>query len=242
METIDVLYILGNGSLYGDEELRYSLRSLEKFGRNVGRVFITGECPVFIDKTKITFLPELDIGCPAINHWWKVDQTFRKTDIGDRALLMYDDIFFCKPVDCSKYPWRWRSELPDMRPEGEYRKSLFNAHEFLFKRKLTTLNYEMHQPCIYEKEKFLSMAGDFEELKLSDVGMVPRSVYANRFDVAKTELKVYFMDDLKIRAKVDDLDALIKDRDCFSIADNCFYGPVFDWCDKNLPERSKWEK
>ena len=148
MNEIDVLYIIGNGSLYGNVELRYSLRSLDKFGKNVGRVFITGECPDFIDREKITFFPELDIGCRAINHWWKVDQTFRKTDIGDRALLMYDDIFLCKNVDLAKYPWRWRSELPNIRPDGEYKRTLFNAHEWLFKRNYPVLNYCLHQPCI----------------------------------------------------------------------------------------------
>jgi len=238
MNQIDVLYIVGNGSLYRNEELRYSLRSLDKFGKNVGRVFIAGECPDFVDQTKITFLPELDIGCPVINHWWKVDQTFRKTDIGDRALLMYDDIFFCRPVDCANYPWRWRGELPWDRQTGEYRRSLYNARTWLMSNNYPGLNYELHQPCIYEKDKFLSMAKDFEELKLSDVGMVPRSVYANRFVNGKAE----YMKDLKIRAWVKDLDELIKDRDCFSIADNCFQGPVEDWLKKNLQEKSRWEK
>lgn len=238
MNQIDVLYIVGNGSLYGNEELRYSLRSLDKFGRNVGRVFITGECPAFVDQTKITFLQELDIGCPAVNHWWKVQQTFSKTDIGDRALLMYDDIFFCKPTDCAKYPWRWRGELPTLRPDGEYRKSLYNAACWLKKRYMPILNYTLHQPCIYEKSKFMSMEKDFEELKLSDVGMSPRSVYANRFVSDKTE----FMEDLKIRSKVDNLDELIKWRDCFSIADDCLDGPVQLWLDETLPERSRWEK
>lgn len=237
MNTIDVLYIVGNGSLYGNEELRYSLRSLDKFGRNVGRVFITGECPKFVDQEKITFLPELDIGCPAINHWWKVHQTFSKTDIGDRALLMYDDIFFCKPVDCAKYPWRWRGLLPIEKPDGEYRRSLYNSQVWLLKNGYPALNYCLHQPCIYEKDKFLSMEKDFEELKLSDVGMSPRSVYANRF-CEKGE----HMDDLKIRARVDNVDNLLKDRDCFSIADDCFQGPVEEWLKKTFQERSKWEK
>lgn len=237
MNKIDVLYIIGNGSLYGNVELRYSLRSLDKFGKNVGRVFITGKCPDFIDREKVTFFPELDIGCRAINHWWKVDQTFRKTDIGDRALLMYDDIFFCKPVDLSVYPWRWRSELPDIRPDGEYKRTLFNTHEWLFKRNYPVLNYCLHQPCIYEKDKFLSLADDFEELKLSDVAMSVRSIYANRF-VEKAE----HQDDLKIRAYVADLEKLIADRDCFSIADDCFEGPVQEWLEKTLPEKSRWEK
>lgn len=240
MNKIDVLYILGTGSKYNNDELRYSLRSLEKFGQNVDRVFITGECPKFIDKTKITFLPELDIGCRAINHWWKVDQTFRKTDIGDRALLMYDDIFFCKPTDLANYPWRWRKMLPTERPENGYKRSLYNTFVWLQKNGFTTVDYCLHQPCIYEKEKFLSMEKDFEELKLSDVGMSPRSVYANRFVEGKT--KTEHMEDLKIRSFVDNVDNLLKDRDCFSIADDCLDGPVQWWLDKNLTERSQWEK
>jgi len=238
MDRIDVLYILGKGSLYGNEELRYSLRSLDKFGQNVGRLFITGECPEFINREKITFLPEIDIGCPAINHWWKVDQTFRKTDIGEKALLMYDDIFFCKQTDCANYPWRWRDELPTLRPDGEYRRSLYNSGLFLEKKNLPVMNYTLHQPCIYEKDKFLSLEKYFVDWKMDGIGMSPRCVYANMFVQEKTNQ----MDDLKIRSKVDDLDALIKDRDCFSIADDCFSGPVKEWLEKNLPERSQWEK
>ena len=237
MTEINVLYIVGNGSLYGDKELRYSLRSLDKFGQNVGRLFITGECPDFIDKEKITFLPELDIGCRSINHWWKVDQTFRKTDIGDRALLMYDDIFFCKPVDLSCYPWRWRGMLPEYPEKSQYRKMLFNTHEWLFKRSYPVFNYCMHQPCIYEKEKFLSMAETFNDLKLSDIGMSVRSLYGNMF-AEKDE----FQEDLKIRATVPDLEKLISDRDCFSIADDCFEGPVEEWLKKKVPEKSRWER
>ena len=237
MAKIDVLYIVGRGSLYGNEELRYSLRSLDKFGQNVGRVFITGECPKFVDQTKVTFLPELDIGCPAINHWWKVHQTFSKTDIGGRALLMYDDIFFCRPTDCANYPWRWRGELPTLRPDGEYRRSLYNAERWLEQRNMPILNYTLHQPCIYEKKNFLKMEKDFDDLKLSDVAMSPRSIYANRFVCGRTE----FMEDLKIRATVDNLAELIKDRDCFSIADDCLDGPVQWWLDETLPERSQWE-
>ena len=237
MNQIDVLYILGDGSLYGNVELRYSLRSLDKFGKNVGRVFITGECPDFVDKSKVTFLPELDIGRPMINHWWKVDQTFRKTDIGDRALLMYDDIFFCKPVDLANYPWRWKSKLPEEMPEGEYRRCLYNAEKWLSDHFLPVLNYENHIPCIYEKDKFLELEKEYEELKLYDSPMAVRSVYANRF-VAKSEQQ----DDLKIKAYVDNLDKLIANRDCFSIASDCYEGPVEEWLKKTFPERSRWEK
>ena len=44
---MDIVYILGNGSKFNNEEIRYSLRSLEKFV-NFDRVFIVGECPKFL--------------------------------------------------------------------------------------------------------------------------------------------------------------------------------------------------
>ena len=237
MNEVNVLYILGTGSLFGNEELRYSLRSVDKFGKNVGRVFITGECPDFVDKSKVTFLPELDIGKPMINHWWKVDQTFRKTDIGEKALLMYDDIFFCESVDLSTYPWQWRGDLPEEKPIGEYRRSLFNARTFLFENNLPVYDYECHTPCIYEKSKFIQLEKFYNELKLDDSAMAVRSVYANMF--ANPEKRI---DDLKIRSVVDSVDNFVKGRDCFSIADDCFEGPVEEWLKKTFPERSRWEK
>lgn len=91
---IDVLYIKGKQSNNYDSELKYSLRSLDVCVSDIGRVFITGECPNFVDKSKVVFTPENDIGCPMINHWWKVSQTIKQTDISDNFALMYDDIFF----------------------------------------------------------------------------------------------------------------------------------------------------
>lgn len=236
MNKIDVLYILGTGSKYNNEELRYSLRSLEKFGQNVGRVFITGECPNFIDQNKVIFTPELDIGCPAINHWWKVYQTFEKhQELTGNVLLMYDDVFFAKEFDAANYPYFFRGDLPNYY-FGNYQKSLVNAYLFLIEHKKGIKHYGNHCPFIYNRDLFLKLTRYFEDKKLDEVGMSVRSVYGNLFNVGGTH-----QDDLKIRSKVYALKELIGNRDCFSIADDCYEGPVKEWCEKNLPERSKWE-
>lgn len=47
---MDVLYILGSGSPFNNDELRYSLRSLEKNGVNVSRVIVVGENPGFLSE------------------------------------------------------------------------------------------------------------------------------------------------------------------------------------------------
>ena len=45
---IDFLYVLGSGSEYNNLELRLSLRSIDKYAHNLGRVFIVGEKPDWI--------------------------------------------------------------------------------------------------------------------------------------------------------------------------------------------------
>ena len=56
METeskkVDVLYVIGNGSVADNNELRYSLRCLDRHGKNVGRVIISGDIPDFVAETQ----------------------------------------------------------------------------------------------------------------------------------------------------------------------------------------------
>ena len=89
---VDILYIYKHSKNNG-EELKYSLRSLEKYVSNYGKIFITGDCPDFIDKSKVIHTPAQDIGYPMVNHWWKVRETIKKTNISNNFVLMY---IFCK--------------------------------------------------------------------------------------------------------------------------------------------------
>ena len=45
---MDVVYILGTGSTSNDNEIRYSLRSIEKYLIGFNVVYIVGECPKFL--------------------------------------------------------------------------------------------------------------------------------------------------------------------------------------------------
>jgi FkbM family methyltransferase len=56
---IDVVYALGTGSAWQDNELRYSLRSLEKYATDLGRVFIVGHKPDWLQN--VVHIPHDDI-------------------------------------------------------------------------------------------------------------------------------------------------------------------------------------
>lgn len=55
---VDIVYPLSNKSVWKNNELRYSLRSLEKFAVNLGRVFVVGSKPEWL--TNVVHIPMTD--------------------------------------------------------------------------------------------------------------------------------------------------------------------------------------
>ena len=237
---IDILYIVGTGSKFGNEELKYSLRSLDVYAKDIGRVFITGVCPPFIDKNKVIHTPESDIGRPTINHWWKVTQTIQKTDISNTFVLMYDDIFFVKPVELTNYPFYHRGLLYDNNSGGNlYRESVIKASEFLSREERTQYNCELHIPCVYDRIKFMELEPIYSKLIKDPIGMVVRSVYANYCCPEKIPEEP--RKDIKLRLSTDIVDEMIGEADCFSVSDWVYQCDTQRWLKEHFPNKSRWE-
>lgn len=239
-QQIDVLYILGCGSKFGNEELKYSLRSLETYAKDYGRVFITGECPNFIDKSKVIYTKEDDIGTPTVNHWWKVSQTIQKTDISNRFVLMYDDIFFVRPVELSNYPFYQKGLLTDKHGDSPYRRSVTRAAEWLMREECTYYDCELHVPCVYDRIKFMELEPIYEKVRLDTVGMVVRSIYANY--LAPEEIPEQPRRDIKLRLSTDTVDMMIGDSDCFSVSDWVYQCDTQRWLKEHFTSKSRWER
>ena len=236
--SVDVLYIYKYTGR-GDEELKYSLRSLDKYVAGFDRVFITGDCPDFIDKDKVIYTPAQDIGYPMANHWWKVRETITKTDISDNFVLMYDDIFFVKPTSLEGYPNYSKGALNDACLGGwHYKIWMRNTLEWLAVRGHTVFDYELHIPFTYNRGKFLEMDCIFKpmsEVNMSIGQLAVRSVYGNLFLGGNPP----YRKDIKIRNKDDEL--ILGDADCFSIGDNMFAGDIRKRIMDDLTNKSKWE-
>lgn len=227
---IDVLYIKGIESPNKDLEILYSLRSLEKCVKDVGRVFVTGKRPSFV--TNVIHTPADDIGCRMINHWWKVTQTILNTDISDDFILMYDDIFFTREITLSDYPPYNRGELMDHNTgTSAYRRNLEESRKWLSDRGYTTLDFELHIPMIYNREKFLKLKEFYESYIKRDIAPAVRSMYGN---INKVSTK--YREDLKLRGK----DNNIGNYECFSTSDESFKY-LLDFLKENFTERSKYE-
>ena len=235
---IDLVYIKGKESVNNDLELLYSLRSVEKYVGDYNNIFITGECPDFIDKGKIIYTPANDIGAPMTNHWWKVRETIKKTGLDGDFILMYDDIFFVKPTNLTHYPFYQRGKLgEDMNGGEHYRTTLLNARDFLVRKGCSTYDHELHIPCVYNAEKFLELDRYFMALKDDCQSMAVRSVYANMCCPEQP-----YRGDIKIRSQMERVKYAIGVADCFSVSDDMFQFDTYDWLKMDLGKQSRWEK
>lgn len=96
---MDILYIVGTGSTWVNNELKYSLRSIAKNGINVDRVFIVGYIPRFINQENVVCIPADDpTKVKHYNMLYKIGLAIEKTDIGKnndgKFLVSSDDHFY----------------------------------------------------------------------------------------------------------------------------------------------------
>jgi hypothetical protein len=239
---MDILYILGSGSKWDNNEIKYSLRSLEKHGQNYDRIFITGEKPKFINNKIIyNYQPDKYIGC--INHLLKVLWTFQNTDISDDILLNYDDNFFIKNVDISNYPSYYKREmLPDMFTiSNRHTKSLLYTKNILLSLGKPIKDFAVHCPIIYNRQKFYDFYEIFKkyiDINNKDFGLSVRIAYLNSLYIVGE-----YMPDCKIKRNITkkEIELVIKNRSIFSISNNITKGGITEFLQDNFPNKSKWE-
>lgn len=140
---MDILYILGEGCSRCDNlELKCSLRSVAKYGKNVGRIFVAGYCPDWLsdEVVKVPFTqpwPKLrsgeaeaqdNLAKKHANMTATILHVVDNTDISDEFLVSMDDHFYIRNVDFENYPFYCKryganNELP-VAGKSEYRKFL----------------------------------------------------------------------------------------------------------------------
>ena len=117
---VDILYIVGKGcSDWRNNELRYSLRSLAKYGRNIRRVYIAGFIPYWVDDTEVYCIPVKDeTNSKHYNILHAIEQAVERGNLNELFLYSSDDHFYTQPTDFDTYPCYWRDrELPSELPE-----------------------------------------------------------------------------------------------------------------------------
>lgn len=233
---IDLVYPLGTGSQWDDNELRYSLRSVEKHLKNYANIYIVGHYPDWLKNAR--HIPAEDLWDPSRNIMEKILKACRTAELSERFLFMNDDFFFTQPVDAPTYPNYYNSTIEaaaSLCVGNWYREYLTNTYRFLKVAGSGTKNFDIHTPIVYDKEKFIDTFSFMEFHK-----MTIKSIYAN-FNISDTQIEIA---DTKLRGHPtkNEIDRMIISGHIFSTSDwSLQSGHVKDRLNEMFPNPSKYE-
>lgn len=168
---MDILYVVGTGSIWQNNELRYSLRSIARYGENVGRVYIVGHKPAFVSDVVAHIPcddPYTDPKLPHKNILHKVLYAIENSDIAPHFLVSSDDHFYIKPTDFETLPVYYRSEsipdgIPFLQENNPYFRSLMETRELLLRHGLTLYQSNPHCNTHFDTDVYRANKALFDE-------------------------------------------------------------------------------
>jgi hypothetical protein len=244
-EKIDIVYpfLFTKNSI----ELKYSLRSIEKYIQNLGDVFIiSSHIPDWLNEKKINFIYFRDQTKNEIGKYYKNLNVINKLkkfsfQAPEKFLYFNDDFFLLKPFS---FEYRARYTLAQMKKEflmhkinSYYYEMILNTINFLGREDI--FSFERHDPFLMTKkglEKLFENLPDFEILKKNCVFYRTTYAFFNNIEptkIAKDDIKVFTIADF-FRGRRQGM---------FSSSPAVVWQRWFlNYLNKFFPEKSKFEK
>ncbi len=243
-KSIDVVYVLGKGSNWRNNEIRFSLRALEKNLKGIRKIWIIGEDPGFLKNVTIISHPdEFSQNNADGNIIRKVLRACQEPTLTENFLFINDDHMIMKPVVAAEIPPYRKMDLttcPDSYfQDNSWRGRLWRTKNILLKKGYTTYHYDCHVPIVINKNLFPEVVGRFDYQK--DTGYTMKSLYGNVVHGSGVQLKgekvvifrPYIMGDIL---------KITKNRFFVAYNDEGLKIPMKEWLFKLFPEPSKYEK
>ena len=169
-KRIDVVYSLGTGSNWDNNEIRYSLRSLERYAKGLGKIFIVGEFPLFLCKD-IQHIKAHDMFNPNQNAdgniITKVLAACAQQSLSENFMFINDDHILLKKLTLSSLPAFHKGDMNTFPPHtwtlNYWRSRLKRTMEILNQKSMTAYHFDCHTPILFNKKLFrifLFLGGD----------------------------------------------------------------------------------
>ncbi len=243
-KKIDLVYVVGTGSRWNDNELRFSLRSVSKNLSNVGKVFIVGKCPDYLKN--VVHIPASDIFDSAINAdgnmTHKLLLVCNNKELSDDFLFMNDDFIINQPISAPAIKWLHKGDMA-LQPQKYwttqfYRFRLKRTFDVLKDRNLPTIQYDYHAPMLMNKYLFPTVMFQYDFGK--DIGYTFRSLYGNSLKLPAipvanhkvTIFKFYKIHDLKLKSQ---------NINFLGFNDQGLNDSLKWWLIENFPNKCKYE-
>lgn len=152
---VDIIIALANDQRFNYAELRYTLRSIEKNLSGYRDIYLIGEKPSWI--TNVIHIPQKDIrGRTAFSIFSKFMTAANNENVSQKFISWADDTYLLKPLlvegikdwyDQTLKDWTYRNI------NSLYRNIIRNTWKIF----PDGLFYNVHTPCIYDKDKFKAL-------------------------------------------------------------------------------------
>lgn len=194
--AIDLVYPLGRGSKWQDNELRYSLRSVAKYCPWAGRVHVlTDKLPHWLDPKTVVHWPLPDPftkgGDKKIRNTTYKLLEFAKYFSQPTFCLMHDDFFFgatCDPHLFGPHETFCSGDLEDAikdrsnrHADSYYLKAMTDTYQYLNDRGHSCFNYSIHCPMIFHTVQLMHI---LDRIMASNKALLWRTIYGNMLEVA----------------------------------------------------------
>lgn len=231
---MDILYTVGNVSEHDDQELRWSLRSIAKYGMNVDRVIVTS--PVARDwlsdeviQCDVQDLPHA--GYKHHNIMRAIIETIKLLNLRGEFLVSSDDHFYTKRTDFDDYPFQVRGWCVPQHSKSKivgsltaiYRASCRDGGKFLQEHDLPTVNFQGHMNSHWHGGIVMDHIKLFEEAMKLRFCVEPHVLMGNIWLSVDPTLRMKYRVDRKLH-KLEEADLSC---DSISIHDDAFKDPAF---------------
>ena len=249
---VDIVYVVGKGfSDWRNNELRYSLRSLAKYGQNIRKVVVVGYCPYWLNEEEVTLLPLKDeTHNKHYNILRCIEHAVTNGDLSERFLYSSDDHYYTRKTDFDKYPVYWRGyDLPCTLPDKPrwYDITLKSTHDCLSAMGLPTRFFAWHGNTWYNTRLFKQQRFELVRrlAQTMDEACEPACLMLNYWDATEpgTMPKIVKRNDGKVTPvdTIDEIACAAKAKECISSTD-AVGSALRTWLEREFPKRCKYER
>jgi hypothetical protein len=210
-QLTDIVIPLNNRSTQKNIELKYCLRSIERYLSGVGNIFIIGYCPDWV--TGCIHIPADEDPRNRFrdrNIMNKMMIACKDERVSDDFLMVHDDHFLLADYEAGAFPYYHMGLINE--GQGQYGDTKQNTRALIGQ----TNNYDCHCPILFNKEKFIKVTrADWSKW----YGYCLKTLYC-----VMNGIQGEYMKDIKIRMplKAKEINQMIAGRPWFSIGDRCW--------------------
>lgn len=240
-----------------NEDLRFTLRSLDMFGGEIGSVWLVGYKPSWVQNVRV--IRTVQDGDKWLNTFKNRIAACHHPEVSARFLLFNDDFILTAPVEdwdyftnvyCGTLLEKAEELKNDGRERSRWQKGFRFTDEILkrFYRIRDGRNFEFHAPMLIDKKLFLKTYRDERLMQIIAPGVSPcvlhRSLHANLYRRPDWD-EARCIEDNKLRKDIQTEDECLKNG-WFSVKDGMIgwrgLAPRLNaWLEKVFPEKSRFE-